>query len=106
TRSLRDWSSDVCSSDLERDERLHLPHVLPAQRRRGLKTHARERPALEAVPDVVLERACHSVERPRLPVERRARAGLELEPLAQAVLIDALLTASLIGDHDFVFRIC
>src|SRR5439155_20623254 len=86
----------------ERDERLQLPHILTPQRRRGLEAQAHERATLEAVPHVVLERAGHSVERSGLPIVRRARAGLDLEPLAQAVLVDVLLAASLIGNDDFI----
>src|SRR5205823_1851590 len=89
----------------EREEWLHFPRVLAAQGRRGLEPETHERAPLETVPQVVLERAGHALERPRLPVQRRARAGLELEPLAQAMLVDVLLTARLIGDDDFVFRI-
>src|SRR2546430_5481221 len=36
---------------------------------------------------------------------RSARTGLELEPLAQAALVDVLLAASLIGNDDFVFGV-
>src|SRR5438874_1574668 len=36
----------------EGHERLHLPHVLPAQRRRGLDAQVHERATLEAVPQV------------------------------------------------------
>src|SRR6266566_2533888 len=89
----------------EREERLHFPRVLAAQGRRGLEPETHERAPLETVPQVVLERAGHAVECPRLPVQRRARAGLELEPLAQAMLVDVLLAARSIGDDDFVFRI-
>src|SRR6184192_2047296 len=89
----------------EREEWLHFPRVLAAQGRRGLEPETHERASRETVPQVVLQGAGHAVERPRLPVQRRARAGLELEPLAQAMLVDVLLTARLIGDDDFVFRI-
>src|SRR6266496_2612284 len=60
---------------------------------------------LEAVPHVVLERPRDAVEGVRPAVERRPGARLQLEPLAEAVLVEELLAPRVVGDHDLVFRV-
>src|SRR5437773_3701303 len=66
----------------ERDERLNLPHVLPAERRARLRPQARQGPGLMAVPYVALQRGADAVAGVRLTVERRASAGPQLKALA------------------------
>src|SRR5439155_16715076 len=84
----------------ERDERLDLPHVLPAERRARLRPQARQGPVLKAVPYVELQRGADAVEGVGLTVERRPSAGLQLKALAQPVLVDELLTARRTKDDD------
>src|SRR5690349_25072418 len=48
TRSLRDWSSDVCSSDLGGGRPRRLPAARRAGRRRPLLWHPRRQPGRDA----------------------------------------------------------
>src|ERR1700758_2632916 len=75
----------------EREEWLALPYRLPPEGRRRFDADAGQRPALETVPQVVLERARDPVEDVCLSVERGACRGLHLEPPTEPALVDQLL---------------
>src|SRR5690349_11160993 len=75
----------------EREEWLDLPWGLPPEGRCRFDADAGQRPALETVPQVVLERARDPVEGVRLSVEHGARGGLHLEPSTDPALVDQLL---------------
>src|SRR5207249_7935542 len=70
TSSKRDWSSDVCSSDLRDPETIALPelaaghlleHALPERRLGGIRAHDRERAygSLRGLRDQRVEIAAH-----------------------------------------------
>src|SRR3989449_4177920 len=89
----------------EGEERLDLPAVRPAQRRRRFQAHARERTALRVVPGVVLGGGGDPPERSVEGIQHRAQRTLELPPLAQATLVDRLLVAPSGREHDLVLGV-
>src|SRR3546814_11970588 len=85
---ISDWSSDVCSSDLQREaEREETAHAVAEQhRRRGFLRPQSIQRALKAAGDVVGEREIALLGPGATPVEQQRAQAVRCQPAQQRAL--------------------